>query len=40
MKRWSKKIDELTELVGKLIRLLLEIGTLIAVIKMILDSIM
>lgn len=40
MKKWLKTIDELTELVGKLIRLLLEIGTLVAVIKMILDSIM
>ena len=40
MKRWSRTIDELTELVGKLIQLLLEIGTLLAVIKMILDSIM
>lgn len=35
----GKKIDELTELVGKLIRLALEVGTLATVIKMILDSI-
>ncbi|MHB0807879.1 MAG: hypothetical protein ACYCDV_00585 [Facklamia hominis] len=39
MKDWYKKIDELTELVSKLIRLALELGTLATVIKMILDSI-
>ncbi len=39
MKGWYKKIDELTELVSKLIRLALEVGTLATVIKMILDSI-
>nr|DAT51991.1 MAG TPA: hypothetical protein [Caudoviricetes sp.] len=39
MKKWLKIIDELTVLVGKLIRLALEIGTLISVIYMILNSI-
>lgn len=39
MEDWNKKIDELTELVSKLIRLALEIGTLASVIKMILYSI-
>lgn len=39
MKKWLKIIDELTVLVGKLIRLALEIGTLITVIYMILNSI-
>lgn len=39
MKDWYKKIDELTELVSKLIRLSLEVGTLATVIKMILDGI-
>ncbi|WP_269763664.1 hypothetical protein [Lactobacillus iners] len=39
MEDWNKKIDEITELVSKLIRLALEIGTLASVIKMILDSI-
>ena len=39
MKDWYKKIDELTELVSKLIRLALELGTLATVIKKILDSI-
>lgn len=39
MKKLDKKIDELTKLVSKLIRLVLEIGTLVSVIKMILDSI-
>ena len=31
MEDWNKKIDELTELVSKLIRLALEIGTLASV---------
>lgn len=31
MEDWNKKIDELTELVSKLIRLSLEIGTLSSV---------
>lgn len=39
MKNLDKKIDELTETVGKLIRLALELGTLATVLKMILDSI-
>lgn len=39
MKKLDKKIDELTKLVSKLIRLTLELGTLVSVIKMILDSI-
>ena len=39
MKKLDRKIDELTKLVSKLIRLVLEIGTLVSVIKMILDSI-
>lgn len=39
MKDWHKKIDELTDLTGKLIRLALELGTLVSVIKMILQSI-
>ncbi|MGF0054802.1 hypothetical protein ACQRB4_02210 [Peptoniphilaceae bacterium SGI.097] len=39
MKDLDKKIDELTELVSKLIRLALEIGTLASVIKMVIDSI-
>lgn len=39
MKKLDKKIDELTKLVSKLIRLVLELGTLVSVIKMILDSI-
>lgn len=39
MRDWNQKIDELTELVSKLIRLVLEIGTLTSVIKMILESI-
>lgn len=39
MKKFDKKIDELTKLVSKLIRLVLELGTLVSVIKMILDSI-
>ena len=39
MKKWYKIIDELTVLTGKLIRLALEIGTLISVIHMILQSI-
>ena len=39
MKKLDKKIDELTKLIRKLINLALELGTLIAVIKMILDSI-
>lgn len=39
MKKLDKKIDELTEIVGKLIRLALELGTLATVLKMILDSI-
>ena len=39
MEKWYKKIDELTALIGKLIRLALEIGTLVTVIKMVLDSI-
>lgn len=39
MNDWNEKIDELTELVSKLIRLALEIGTLASVIKMILESI-
>lgn len=39
MNGWNEKIDELTELVSKLIRLALEIGTLASVIKMILESI-
>ncbi len=39
MKKWYKIIDELTILVGKLIRLALEIGTLVTVIYMILNSI-
>lgn len=39
MKKWCKIIDELTILIGKLIRLALEIGTLISVIYMILHSI-
>lgn len=39
MKKWLKTIEELTRITHKLIYLLLEIATLIAVIKMILDSI-
>lgn len=39
MKKWYKIIDELTVLTGKLIRPALEIGTLISVIHMILQSI-
>ena len=39
MKKWYKIIDELTVLTGKLIRLALEVGTLISVIHMILQSI-
>ncbi len=39
MKKLDRKIDELTKLVSKLIRLVLELGTLVSVIKMILDSI-
>lgn len=39
MKKLDKKIDELTKLVSKLIRLVLELGTLVSVIKMILASI-
>ena len=39
MKNLDKKIDELTKLVSKLIRLTLELGTLVSIIKMILDSI-
>ena len=39
MNDWNEKIDELTELVSKLIRWALEIGTLASVIKMILESI-
>lgn len=39
MKKWHIKIDELTRLVSKLIRLALEIGTLVSIIKMILDSV-
>ena len=39
MKKWYKIIDELTVLTGKLIRLALEIGTLISVIHIILQSI-
>ena len=39
MKKLDKKIDELTKLIRKLTNLALELGTLIAVIKMILDSI-
>ena len=36
MKKWYKKIDELTVLVRKLTKLALEVGTLISVIHMIL----
>ena len=39
MKKWYKKIDELTVLVRKLTKLALEVGTLISVIHMILQSI-
>lgn len=39
MQKWDKKIDELIRIVHKLIELALELGTLIAVIKMILESI-
>lgn len=39
MKKLDEKIDELTKTVSKLIRLVLELGTLISIIKMILDSI-
>lgn len=39
MEKLGKKIDELTAIINKLIRLVLEVGTLISVIKMILDSI-
>ena len=39
MKKFDKKIDELIKIIHKLINLVLELGTLIAVIKMILDSI-
>lgn len=39
MKKLDRKIDELTKLVSKLIRLVLELGTIVSVIKMILDSI-
>ncbi len=39
MKKLDKKIDELIKIIHKLINLVLELGTLIAVIKMILDSI-
>ena len=38
MKKWYKIIDELTVLTGKLIRLALEVGTLISVIHMILQN--
>lgn len=39
MKNFGKKIDELTKLVNKLTKFALEVGTLIAVIKLVLDSI-
>lgn len=39
MKKLAIKIDELTEVVSKLIRLALEVGTLATVVKMILNSI-
>ena len=39
MKDFGKKIDELTKIVGKLTKLALELGTLIAVAKLVLDSI-
>lgn len=39
MENFDKKIDELTKVVSKLIRLVLELGTLVTVIKMVLDRI-
>ena len=39
MKNFGKKIDELTKLVSKLTKFALEVGTLIAVIKLVLESI-
>lgn len=39
MKKIDKKIDELTKIIRKLINLALEVGTLMAILKMILDSI-
>lgn len=39
MKNLDKKIDELIRINHKLIRLALELGTLISIIKMILNSI-
>ena len=39
MKDFVKKIDELTKLVSKLTKFALEVGTLIAVIKLVLESI-
>lgn len=39
MKKWQKIIKQAKEVVENLISLALSIGTLIAVIKMILDSI-
>lgn len=39
MKNLDKKIDELIRITHKLIRLALELGTLISIIKMILESI-
>ena len=39
MKNFGKKIDELTKPVSKLTKLALEVGTLIAVIKPVLESI-
>lgn len=39
VKKWLDRIDELTKIVGKLITLALEIGTLVSVIQMILNSI-
>lgn len=38
MKKVTKKIDELIKITRKLIHLTLEIGTLVAVIKLILDN--
>lgn len=38
MEKLNKKIDELVEIIKKLINLVLELGTLISIIKMIINS--
>lgn len=40
MKEWIKKIDELTVLVKKLVTLVLEIGTLVAVTRLVIESLL